>query len=130
VQTQKHVVIASGCQGKLNLKKKRANVLSLNSCLLYFKNHDHISKSMLFYPKDVLLVSMLEYLSTTYLLCMVVVLSKIRFVDISSQHYLFRITRIFPIHHQQILRLTIFVMSRVFQRELLPNLSLEVYLQV
>jgi hypothetical protein len=30
---------------------------------------------MLFYPKNVLVFSMLEYLSTTYLLCLVVVLS-------------------------------------------------------
>jgi hypothetical protein len=42
---------------------------------LYFKKHDRISKPMLFYPKVFVLVSMLEYLLTTYLLCLVVLFS-------------------------------------------------------
>ena len=63
------------------------------------------------------------------------------FIDSISQHYLFRITRIFPIEKHQntssstyttrfdriyMLILTISLLSKVFQGKLLPSLSLEI----
>ena len=47
----------------------------VNICLLYFKKQDHIGKPMLFYPKLFVLLSILEYLSTAYVLCLMVVFS-------------------------------------------------------